>query len=90
MESKKLLVILIISCVLVTMCFQTTEAQHMRWGREFSDKNPEARSMKEFLQRDANNKKRGKFTHFSRFEAFVIESNTPSGTWMHFIPSLLH
>ena len=62
MESKKILILLVISCVLLSVSIDSTEAQGLRWGRrEFNNDDEYARAFQEWLhQRDAT-KKRGGF-----------------------------
>lgn len=60
MESKKILILLVISCVLLSVSIDTTEAQGLRWGRrEINDDLSDARAFKEWLQQRDANKKRG-------------------------------
>lgn len=68
MDSKRLFVFLLISCVLMTVCVQPAVSQGLRWGREFQEEDsPKMRPMKEFrrkYERKLGASKDGGLFHF--------------------------
>ena len=58
METKSLVAIFLVSCVLLSVCLQPASSQGLRWGREFEEQNPRMREVKlDYLRRKHNEKK---------------------------------
>jgi len=52
MESRSLVVFLLVSCVFLSVLLQPASSQGLRWGREFEEENPKiARVKADYLRR---------------------------------------
>lgn len=52
MESRSLVVFLLVSYVFLSVCLQPASSQGLRWGREFEEENPKIERVKaDYLRR---------------------------------------
>ncbi|XP_078360029.1 uncharacterized protein LOC144644426 [Oculina patagonica] len=46
METKRLVVFFLVSCIFLSVCLQPASSQGLRWGREFEDEHPKIERVK--------------------------------------------
>lgn len=55
METKSLVVVILVSCVFLSVCLRPASSQGLRWGREFEEEHPRMKQVRaDFLRRKQN------------------------------------
>ena len=58
MESKSLIVVLLVSCIFLSVCLQPASSQGLRWGREFEEEHPRMKAVKsDYLRKKLNERR---------------------------------
>lgn len=75
METKRLVVFLLVSCVFLSVCLQPASSQGLRWGREFKEEHPKIERVKsDYLRRKQMQRKFDDSAEKGKMYCFVLQN----------------